>query len=130
SPRRQRPTATGADRPFRSGSVKRPPRDRVRHLLTGKSFFPAAAGTSAGRVLFPFRFPDNRAAAGPKKEVLPIMQHQAPSTAQGGADLGSGSVGSLLFRLALPAIVAQLINVLYNMVDRMYIGHLPEIGET
>ena len=58
------------------------------------------------------------------------MQHQAPSTAQGGADLGSGSVGSLLFRLALPAIVAQLINVLYNMVDRMYIGHLPEIGET
>ena len=48
----------------------------------------------------------------------------------GGADLGSGSVGRLLFKLAVPAIVAQVINVLYNMVDRMYIGHLPEIGET
>lgn len=43
-------------------------------------------------------------------------------------DLGSGSVGSLLFQLALPAITAQIINVLYNMVDRMYIGHLPGDG--
>ena len=47
---------------------------------------------------------------------------------QAKTDLASGSVGSLLFRLALPAITAQIINVLYNMVDRMYIGHLPEIG--
>ena len=45
-------------------------------------------------------------------------------------DMTSGSVGRLLFKLAVPAIVAQVINVLYNMVDRMYIGHLPEIGET
>lgn len=44
------------------------------------------------------------------------------------ADLGSGSVGRLLFRLALPAILAQVINVLYNIVDRMYIGHIPVIG--
>lgn len=43
-------------------------------------------------------------------------------------DLGSGSVGKLLFQLALPAITAQIINVLYNMVDRMYIGHLPDVG--
>lgn len=43
-------------------------------------------------------------------------------------DLGSGSVGKLLFRLAIPAITAQIINVLYNMVDRMYIGHLPGDG--
>ena len=43
-------------------------------------------------------------------------------------DLGSGSVGKLLFRLAIPAITAQIINVLYNMVDRMYIGHLPGEG--
>ena len=35
------------------------------------------------------------------------------------ADLGSGSIGKLLFRLALPAITAQIVNVLYNMVDRM-----------
>lgn len=43
-------------------------------------------------------------------------------------DLGSGSIGSLLFRLALPAITAQIINVLYNMVDRMYIGHIKGVG--
>ena len=43
-------------------------------------------------------------------------------------DLGSGSVGKLLFNLAIPAITAQIINVLYNMVDRMYIGHLPGVG--
>lgn len=45
-------------------------------------------------------------------------------------DLGSGSIGKLLFQLALPAIIAQIINVLYNMVDRMYIGHIPDIGAT
>ena len=43
-------------------------------------------------------------------------------------DLGSGSVGKLLFSLALPAIVAQVINVLYNMVDRIYIGRIPGVG--
>jgi len=45
-------------------------------------------------------------------------------------DLGSGSVDKLLFKLAVPAITAQIINVLYNMVDRMYIGHLPGVGVT
>lgn len=43
-------------------------------------------------------------------------------------NLGSDSVGKLLFELALPAITAQIINVLYNMVDRMYIGHIPDVG--
>ena len=43
-------------------------------------------------------------------------------------DLGTGGVGRLLFRLSLPAVTAQIINVLYNMVDRMYIGHLPGVG--
>ena len=42
--------------------------------------------------------------------------------------LAEEKVGKLLFRLALPAITAQIINVLYNMVDRMYIGHIPVIG--
>ncbi len=42
--------------------------------------------------------------------------------------LGEGSVGKLLLRLSLPAIVAQLVNLLYNMVDRIYIGHIPETG--
>ena len=49
-------------------------------------------------------------------------------TRERGADLAAGNVGSLLFRLALPAILAQIINVMYNMVDRMYIGHIPQVG--
>lgn len=43
-------------------------------------------------------------------------------------DLGSGNVRSLLLKLAIPAVVAQVINLLYNIVDRIYIGHIPEIG--
>lgn len=44
--------------------------------------------------------------------------------------LGEESIGKLLYSLALPAIIAQIVNLLYNMVDRMYIGHIPEIGGT
>lgn len=43
-------------------------------------------------------------------------------------DLGTGSVGRLMLRLAIPAVVAQVINMLYNLVDRMYVGTIPEIG--
>ncbi len=43
-------------------------------------------------------------------------------------DLGRAPVGKLLFNLAVPAVAAQIINVLYNMVDRMYIGHIPGEG--
>jgi len=43
-------------------------------------------------------------------------------------DMGSGSIPKLLARLAIPAVVAQIINLLYNIVDRIYIGHIPEIG--
>ena len=42
--------------------------------------------------------------------------------------LGTESVGRLLFRLAVPTVTAQLINMLYNIVDRIYIGHIPEEG--
>lgn len=42
--------------------------------------------------------------------------------------LGTEPVGKLLFRLAIPTVVAQLINMLYNIVDRIYIGHMPEGG--
>ena len=47
-----------------------------------------------------------------------------------GADLGSEPPGRLLLKLAAPAITAQVVNALYNMVDRMYIGHIPETGAT
>ena len=39
-------------------------------------------------------------------------------------DLGSGSVGRLLLSLAAPTITSQIVNMLYNLVDRVYIGHM------
>lgn len=43
-------------------------------------------------------------------------------------DLGTGSIPKLLAQLAIPAVVAQIVNLLYNIVDRIYIGHIPGIG--
>lgn len=43
-------------------------------------------------------------------------------------DLGKDNVRHLLFVLAIPAITSQVVNVLYNMVDRMYIGHIDKVG--
>lgn len=43
--------------------------------------------------------------------------------------LGRDPLGGLLFKLALPTITAQLINMLYNVVDRVYIGHMEDIGD-
>ena len=42
--------------------------------------------------------------------------------------LGKEPIGKLLLRLALPTVTAQIINMLYNIVDRIYIGHIPEEG--
>lgn len=42
--------------------------------------------------------------------------------------LGTAPLGRLIFSLAIPSVVAQLINVIYNMVDRIYIGHIPDVG--
>ncbi len=42
--------------------------------------------------------------------------------------LGTEPVGKLLVRLAIPTVIAQLVNMLYNIVDRIYIGHIPEEG--
>ena len=44
--------------------------------------------------------------------------------------LASAPIGKLMVKLAVPAVAAQLINVLYNIVDRIYIGHIPEVGKT
>lgn len=43
-------------------------------------------------------------------------------------DMGTGSVKKLLLQLMIPAVVAQIVNLLYNIVDRIYIGHIPGIG--
>lgn len=50
------------------------------------------------------------------------------SAANANRDMGSGSIKKLMVRLAVPAIVGQVINLLYNIVDRIYIGHIPEVG--
>ena len=43
-------------------------------------------------------------------------------------DMGTGSVKKLMAQMAIPAVIGQVINLLYNVVDRIYIGHIPEIG--
>lgn len=40
------------------------------------------------------------------------------------SQLGTAPLGSLMLKLALPSIVAQVINILYNIIDRIYIGHI------
>ncbi len=42
--------------------------------------------------------------------------------------LGKEPIGKLLLKLALPTVTAQIINMLYNIVDRIYIGHIPKVG--
>lgn len=43
-------------------------------------------------------------------------------------NIESGSIPKLLAKLAIPAVVAQIVNLLYNIVDRIYIGHMADIG--
>lgn len=52
------------------------------------------------------------------KKMKPDVQEQA--------DFTKGSVRSAILRLAVPMTLAQLVSLLYNIIDRMYIGHLPE----
>ncbi len=56
------------------------------------------------------------------------MQQGASPGASGNDFLGSEPVGRLLARLAVPTVAAQMINMLYNIVDRIYIGHIPDVG--
>ena len=45
-----------------------------------------------------------------------------------GSRMGTEKIPKLMRELAIPSIIAQVINILYNIVDRMYIGHIPEVG--
>ncbi len=42
--------------------------------------------------------------------------------------LETAPIGKLVFKLAIPTVMAQLVNLLYNIVDRIYVGRIPEIG--
>ena len=44
-------------------------------------------------------------------------------------ELGIKPIKGLLWKMAIPAITAQIVNVLYNVVDRIYIGHIPKTGQ-
>ena len=52
------------------------------------------------------------------------------SNYRGEEALAAAPIGGLMLRLAVPAVAAQLINMLYNIVDRIYIGHIPVVGKT
>lgn len=43
--------------------------------------------------------------------------------------LGTEKISKLFFKLSLPAVIAQIVNLLYNIVDRIYIGHMPVVGD-
>ena len=43
-------------------------------------------------------------------------------------ELGTAPVTGLMLRMAIPGIIAQLINILYSIVDRVYIGHIHDVG--
>lgn len=45
------------------------------------------------------------------------------------ARLGTQPIWKLILQMGIPGLVAQLINLLYNLVDRMYIGHIPDVGQ-
>ena len=58
------------------------------------------------------------------------VSHRHPAASDSDRLLGQAPIGGLILKLSLPAVAAQLINVLYNVVDRMYIGNIPGIGAT
>jgi len=95
-----------------------------------------AAGAAGAGSVFP---PDDGGAGPPGPGGLPPLPGglSAESIANdtGGRPmtqdkkfLGTEPVGRLLWRLAVPTVIAQLVNMLYNIVDRIYIGHIPETG--
>ena len=44
--------------------------------------------------------------------------------------LGTESIGKLLLKYSVPAIIGMMVNALYNVVDRMFIGNIPGVGST
>lgn len=65
---------------------------------------------------------------GLKDEVQPAG-YESPEEKLGQDKLGTASIPKLIVSLAVPAIIAQVINALYNIVDRIYISRIPQIGD-
>lgn len=83
---------------------------------------------AAGAVLWHLRRKDSDR----EEEMAGEMEEQNQTVTQDGDasenKLAVMPVGKLLFSLAMPAIAAQIVNLLYNLVDRIYIGHIPDVG--
>ena len=47
----------------------------------------------------------------------------------GGEILGTQKIWKLCLKMGIPCVLAQVVNLLYNIVDRIYIGHMAEIGD-
>ena len=47
----------------------------------------------------------------------------------GDTSLATEKVGKLLLKYSIPAIIGMVVNMLYNVVDRIYIGNIPHVGE-
>lgn len=45
-------------------------------------------------------------------------------------NLGTGKISSLFMKMVIPSVISQLVVLIYNMVDRIFIGHIPDIGST
>ena len=56
------------------------------------------------------------------------VKRRFPVAAAPNTDFSQGSVWKNIVRMSIPITLAQLINILYNIVDRMYIGHIPGAG--
>lgn len=58
-----------------------------------------------------------------------MIEERAVDTSKQDERLGAEPLGRLIVSLAVPSVAAQIINVLYNIVDRIYIGHIAEYGD-
>ncbi|MCI6466421.1 MAG: MATE family efflux transporter [Faecalicatena sp.] len=60
---------------------------------------------------------------------METVKKKGPGSIKQDEKLGSAPLGKLIIEMALPAVAAQIINVLYNIVDRIYIGHIHGYGD-
>ena len=58
-----------------------------------------------------------------------MIEERAADTSKQDERLGTEPLGRLIVSLAVPSVAAQIINVLYNIVDRIYIGHIAGYGD-
>ena len=57
------------------------------------------------------------------------MEEKQNTKAASSSALATAPIGRLMLKLSVPMVLAQVVNLLYNVVDRIYIGHIPKIGQ-